>query len=95
MITRSSIYHRPTDEYAYPIDKHTLHIKLRTRKEEVQTVQLLFGDQYEWKDGAWISQQIEMEKVATDALFDYWLLSIQPTYKRIRYGFFILSLIHI
>lgn len=89
MITRSSIYHRPTDEYAYPIDEHTLHIKLRTRKEEVQTVQLLFGDQYEWKDGAWISQQTEMEKVATDALFDYWLISIQPTYKRIRYGFFI------
>lgn len=89
MLTYSSMYHRPTDEYAYPLNESTLHIKMRTKKEECKSVTLCFGDQYEWKDGVWVSHQSEMTKVGTDAVFDYWLISIQPPHKRIRYGFLV------
>ncbi|MDZ5470293.1 alpha-glycosidase [Bacillus sp. 31A1R] len=88
---RSSVYHRPTDQFAYPYDEESLHIKLRTKRDNVDTVELYYGDQYEWVDGKWISHKDSLEKIGTDTLFDYWLIQIKPEHRRIRYGFLLTS----
>lgn len=87
MIERASVYHRPTDQFAYPYDEHSLHIKLRTKKDNISSVSLFYGDQYEWLDNKWVSHTDSLKKVGTDSLFDYWLIHIKPEHKRIRYGF--------
>lgn len=87
MIDRSSIYHRSTDQFAYPFRDDTLHIKLRTKNQNVNSIQLIYGDQYDWKQDQWVTHQGDMKKVGTDALFDYWRIEVQPEYKRVRYGF--------
>jgi len=37
MITKEAILHTPKSNYAYAYDKDTLHIRLRTKKEEIKT----------------------------------------------------------
>lgn len=87
MIDRSSIFHRPTDQFAYPIDEHTLHLKLRSKKNNLLSVELIYGDQYDWKDNQWVTKQESLLKIGSDSLFDYWLITVQPPFKRLRYGF--------
>ncbi|WP_141433170.1 alpha-glycosidase [Bacillus sp. 03113] len=82
-----AVYHRPTDNFAYPIDQHTLHIRLKTKKNDVTSVALLHGDQYEWSENHWVYHQDTMSKNGSDYFFDYWLISVTPPFKRLRYGF--------
>ncbi len=84
---KEAIYHRPKDAFAYAYDERTLHIRLRTKKDDVDIVYLLFGDPYVWKDGAWQWDKQPMQKSGTDALFDYWFIAVAPPYRRLRYGF--------
>lgn len=84
---KEAIYHRPKDAFAYAYDERTLHIRLRTKKDDVDAVYLLFGDPYVWKDGAWQFEKQPMQKSGCDALFDYWFIAVQPPYRRLRYGF--------
>ncbi|WP_445486640.1 alpha-glycosidase [Niallia sp. 03133] len=87
MIDLASIYHRTVDNYCYLHDEETLHIRIRTKKDNVAEIVLLFGDQYEIVDYKWITFRQTMEKAGSDCLFDYWQVSIKTNYKRIRYGF--------
>lgn len=84
---KEAIYHRPKNEFAYAYDERTLHIKLRTKRNDIQTTNLLYGDPYEWEDGKWLTKKLEMKKVGSDSLFDYWFVSVQPEFRRMRYGF--------
>ncbi|KHF30419.1 Neopullulanase [Anoxybacillus sp. BCO1] len=84
---KEAIYHRPKDAFAYAYDERTLHIRLRTKKDDVDAVYLLFGDPYVWKDDAWQFDKQPMQKSGCDALFDYWFIAVQPPYRRLRYGF--------
>ncbi|MGD6965346.1 alpha-glycosidase [Rossellomorea vietnamensis] len=82
-----AIYHRPKDNYAYACTDKEIHIRIRTKKNDVKTVSLLHGDPYEWKDGKWIYSSLPMVHTGTDQLFDYWFTSVEPPFKRLRYGF--------
>ncbi|WP_096155178.1 alpha-glycosidase [Bacillus sp. FJAT-45066] len=84
---KEAIYHRPKNNYAYAYDEKTLHIRIRTKKNDVDTVTLIHGDPYIWEDGKWIYDEKEMVKTGSDTLFDYWFADVAPTYKRLRYGF--------
>jgi cyclomaltodextrinase / maltogenic alpha-amylase / neopullulanase len=89
---KEAIYHRPTNSFAYAYDEKTLHIRLRTKKDDVDSVHLLYEDPYRWskdEDGTWrwSVQKKEMIKSGCDHLFDYWFVAIQPEYRRLRYGF--------
>ena len=84
---KEAIYHRPKDNYAYAYNKKTLHIRLRTKKNDVDTASLIHGDPYEWQDGKWLSSKMPMKKSGSTDLFDYWFVSIEPKFKRLRYGF--------
>ncbi|MCM3735999.1 alpha-glycosidase [Bacillus cytotoxicus] len=84
---KEAIYHRPKDNYAYAYNEKTLHIRLRTKKNDVDVVSFIYGDPYEWEDKKWLTSKMTMEKSGSTDLFDYWLVSIEPKFKRLRYGF--------
>ncbi|WP_088013007.1 glycoside hydrolase family 13 protein [Gottfriedia acidiceleris] len=89
---KQAIYHRPKNNYAYAYNNETLHIRLRTNKNDVTSVHLIHGDPYDWKDGAWVINKTEMIKSGSTELFDYWFIEIKPPFRRLRYGFEISSL---
>lgn len=84
---KEAIYHRPKDNYAYAYDEKTIHIRIRTKRDDVQSATLIYGDPYDWKDGKWITSSTPMKKTGSTALFDFWSISIEPKFKRLRYGF--------
>lgn len=84
---KEAIYHRPKDNFAYAYDEKTLHIRLRTKKNDIETVYLLYADPYEWKNTIWQLNRAPMIKSGFDDLFDYWFIEIVPPYRRLRYGF--------
>ncbi|PGL69984.1 glycoside hydrolase family 13 protein [Bacillus sp. AFS055030] len=89
---KQAIYHRPKNNYAYAYNNETLHIRLRTSKNDITSVNLIHGDPYDWKDGAWVINKTEMKKSGSTELFDYWFIEIKPPFRRLRYGFEISSL---
>ncbi|MBM7693436.1 glycosidase [Peribacillus deserti] len=88
---KEAIYHRPKNTFAYSYDNQTLHIRLKTKKEDVEQVSLVFGDPYIWEDGNWIFDKELMKKSGSSDLFDYWFIAIKPPYRRLRYGFELVS----
>ncbi|KZZ84596.1 glycoside hydrolase family 13 protein [Bacillus sp. SJS] len=88
---KEAIYHRPKNEFAYIYDDKTLHIRMRTKKGDAEAVELIHGDPYDWEDGKWIASLSPMEKSGSDHLFDYWFIAVQPPYRRMRYGFELVS----
>ncbi|RSK26395.1 alpha-glycosidase [Bacillus sp. HMF5848] len=88
---KEAIYHRPKNNFAYAYDKETLHIRIRTKKNDVDTVNLIHGDPYEWADGSWQYETAPMSKTGQDGLYDYWFIAIKPPYRRLRYGFELIS----
>ncbi|WP_349410202.1 alpha-glycosidase [Pseudalkalibacillus sp. SCS-8] len=84
---KSAIYHRPKDNYAYARSETTLHIRLRTEKNDLEQVFLIYGDPYVWKDEQWQNQKKPMYLEGSDELFDYWLVEVEPEFRRLRYGF--------
>ncbi|WP_394235684.1 alpha-glycosidase [Niallia oryzisoli] len=86
---RASIFHRPTDQFAYPFHKDLLHLRIQTKKGNVAAIELIYGDQYEWKDNRWVTRTTPLARIGTDALFDYWQAEVSPPYQRLRYGFLV------
>ncbi|MET1248129.1 glycoside hydrolase family 13 protein [Sporolactobacillus sp. STCC-11] len=88
---KSAIYHQPCSSYAYPYDKETMHIKVRSKKDDIQSVVFIYGDPYEniKVDGEyqWVSHRAEMKKSATTNFHDYWFIAIKPEYRRLQYAF--------
>ncbi|MFS0762726.1 glycoside hydrolase family 13 protein [Peribacillus sp. 1P06PB] len=87
----SSIHHRPNDNYGYPINTETLHIRLRTKKQDISSVGLIFGDPYISDNGQWQSEELPMSLSGSDNRYDYWHIYVMPPYRRIRYGFKVTS----
>ncbi|PLR82224.1 alpha-glycosidase [Bacillus canaveralius] len=85
----SAVYHRPTDSFAYPVREDALHIRIRTKKNNVEKIDLLYGDPFEWIDDKWATYEASLSKTGSDALFDYWQIEVKPPAKRLRYGFFL------
>lgn len=86
-MNKEAIYHRPKDNYAYACANGDLHIRLKTKKNDIQNVTLIFGDPYDWEDGKWINHEKPMVKTGSDQLFDYWFVAVHPPYRRLKYGF--------
>lgn len=84
---KEAIYHRPKHNFAYAYTKDTLHIRLRTKKQDIDQVQLIHGDPYNWNDTGWQYENKTMRPEASDELFDYWIIDVKPPYRRLRYGF--------
>ncbi|WP_057912460.1 glycoside hydrolase family 13 protein [Peribacillus muralis] len=83
----SSVYHRPNDNFAYTINNETIHIRLRTKRQDIASVGLIYGDPYISDKGQWLYEEEPMSLSGRDAHHDYWHIYVSPPYRRIRYGF--------
>ncbi|WP_054703454.1 alpha-glycosidase [Bacillus sp. JCM 19041] len=88
---KEAIYHRPKNNYAYAYSKDTLHIRLRTKKNDLVQVELLYADPYNWNEDGWQYKQKPMHLEVSDHLFDYWFINVTVPYRRLRYGFKLIS----
>ncbi|WP_096437015.1 alpha-glycosidase [Alteribacter populi] len=80
-----AIFHQPKSHYAYAYNEETVHIRVRTKRNDMDHVFLIHGDKYHF-----IQSHIEttkMEKFASDSLFDYYHASVKPHYRRLAYAF--------
>lgn len=84
---KEAIYHRPKNNFAYLYNKETVHIRIRSKKNDLRKVILIYGDPYHWKEDAWQYETKEMKYAGSDELFDYWFASFKPSCRRLRYGF--------
>lgn len=82
---KEAIYHRPKNNWSYSYDRRTIHIRIRTKRGDVERVDLLHGDKYNWHVIG--HETTAMRVFAQDALFDYWQAAVQPQYRRLKYGF--------
>ena len=101
MITKSSIVHTPKSADAYAFNKETLHLRIRTAKNEVERVTLWIGDPYRWAEGGldggnlggseahgWIGGSgVEMVLEGQTEHHDHWFAEFTPPKRRSRYGF--------
>ena len=82
----TAIYHRSESEYAYLYKDKQMHIRIRTKKDDIETITLHYGDPFIFMEDFYEDTK-EMVKVTSDALFDYWQVEISVGFARIQYLF--------
>lgn len=82
----SAIYHRPESEYAYLYKDKQMHIRIRTKKDDIKTITLHYGDPFIFMEDSYEDTK-EMVKVTSDDLFDYWQVEVLVGFARVQYLF--------
>ncbi|MDP4145570.1 MAG: glycoside hydrolase family 13 protein [Bacillota bacterium] len=83
---KEAVYHEIDSDYAYALSKRELLVKLRTKKDDVKKVNLVYLDKYKYgrtKESFWL----EMKKVASDLLFDYYEAIVEVNMISVWYYF--------
>lgn len=89
-MNKAAIYHRPESEYAYLYKKNDMRVRIRTAKNDIQSITIISGDPYDWQDGIWKkSSDTIMTKALTTDTHQYWESSLTATHNRLNYGFII------
>lgn len=92
-MNKAAIYHRPESEFAYLYTKELMHIRIRAEKEDVESVELVYGDPYMWRGVEnpdtqyWEYQKVEMKKVLSTNVSDFFEAEITVPTKRVDYLF--------
>ena len=81
-----AIYHRPESEYAYLYKDKIMHIRIRTKKDDIESIHLHYGDTFIFLEDHYEASKA-MVKVTSDALFDYWQAEVSVGYARLQYLF--------
>lgn len=82
-----AIYHKPYSEYACIENVNTLVVRIRTKKDDVTNVILVYHEKYD----PTIKGSELMEKKASDELFDYYEVKVEGSVKRFKYMFYLES----
>ena len=88
---KSAFYHRTESEYAYLYTKEKIHIRLRTKKNDVAQVILHYGDTALFDFTQDYQYHIPMSIITSDLYHDYWQASVKVDYHRISYLFEIIG----
>ncbi|QKS72297.1 alpha-glycosidase [Paenalkalicoccus suaedae] len=80
-----AIHHQPKSQYAYAYDEETLHIRVRTKRGDMDKVSVVWGDKYDFQPEKITTT--EMTVLAHDKLFDYYQVEIKPPFRRFAYAF--------
>ena len=83
---KEAVLHIPLSHYAYAEDEKTLVIRIRTAKNDIEKCCLFYGDRVDIQEPIH-TKEINMEKVSSDDLFDYFEGYIKDTYTRVCYYF--------
>ncbi|WP_426449916.1 alpha-glycosidase [Paenibacillus sp. S-38] len=81
---RECFYHVSNSNWAYAYTKEKIHLRFRTKRDDVNEITAVTGDKYDW-DRTY--KEYPMLRIASDAYFDYWEATVKPKYKRLTYGF--------
>ncbi|OAB45657.1 alpha-glycosidase [Paenibacillus antarcticus] len=79
-----AIYHRPKQNWCYAYNGNTIHIRIRTKRNDITSIDAITGDKYAWDRTL---TYVPMSILSSDELFDYWECEVVPPYRRLRYGF--------
>lgn len=83
-----AVYHRPKQNWSYAYDRNTIHLRIRTKRNDVERVKVLAVDKYAFDQS---KTEIEMVKFATNDLFDFWEAEAEPKFRRLQYAFILQS----
>lgn len=91
-MNKLALWHNAKSEYSYAYDSKTLHIMLRTAKNDVDKVHIIYGDPFSWESNqlgktVWKHEKIQMNKRYQTDDFDYYFIEIKPPYLRTKYAF--------
>lgn len=78
-----AIYHIPKSNYAYAYNEKELHIRLRTAKNDIDEVEIIYGVKFDWQN----NQRHPMKKILTDEFYDYYQFDIICDDSRLGYYF--------
>lgn len=84
---KSSVIHFARDQFLYASSPDQLTIRIKTKKNDLQSIIVCFGDPFEFLDSDWVFKEAVMNRTGSDETFDYWQINITPPFRRIRYGF--------
>ncbi|MEW9698940.1 alpha-glycosidase [Paenibacillus sp. SI8] len=83
-MNKHAVYHRAKQNWSYAYDRQTIHIRIRTQKGDVTSVDLHCGDKYAWEE---TNHVVPMSLWVSDSMFDYWTAEVQPPFRRLIYYF--------
>lgn len=83
---REAIFHQPYGSFVFPVEERKLRVRIRTKKDDLDRVTIVHGDRYRHPE---LDTPIRMEKVASDALYDYYESDLDSPTRRIRYTFYL------
>ncbi|WP_274361917.1 alpha-glycosidase [Paenibacillus thermotolerans] len=83
-----AVYHRPKLNWSFAYDEKTVVLRLRAKRGDLDGVEVLYGDKFQPFEQM---KTASAEKLISDELFDYWEASVQPEFRRLAYGFRLLS----
>ncbi|RCW77175.1 alpha-glycosidase [Saliterribacillus persicus] len=86
---KTAIYHRSVPSMSYAYDKETVHIRLKSERDDLVNVSLIYGDPYDFTADEWQYHVVDMNLTGQTELFDYWTVAVKPPFKRLRYGFYL------
>ncbi|WP_188350536.1 glycoside hydrolase family 13 protein [Leuconostoc pseudomesenteroides] len=87
-MNKAAIYHRPESEYAYLYTADELRLRIRTAKNDIQSISVIAGDPYNWQNGTWQkSANVVMTKTLVTETHQYWQASLTAPFNRLNYGF--------
>lgn len=81
-----SVLHIPLSKDAYVVEEHEFVVRLHCEKNDLSSVKLYYGDRVCMVEPIMVTE-IEMEKTATDQLFDYYEARVKSPYTRVCYYF--------
>lgn len=84
---KEAVYHRPKNNFSYAIDQETIHIRLQTKKADVEKINILCRDPFAWNGVGWEEGIIPMLKKGSNELFDFWQGEVKPPHRRLEYYF--------
>ena len=93
-MNKLALWHQAKSEYAYAYDTKTLHITLRTAKNDVSAVKIIHGDPFSWDGDSkghviWKHEVTPMHKRYQTEDFDFYFVEIYPPHLRTKYAFII------
>lgn len=84
-MNKTAILHIPKSQYSFAYDYRELRIRLRTARNDLDKAEIIYAVKYDWLKDRKIKQ---MQKSYSDALYDYYTVSLDVPDSRIGYIFY-------
>lgn len=87
-MNKEAILHIPKSQYAFAYNQKELRIRLRAAKDDLDKVEIIYAVKYNWLTDR---KSKQMQKSYSDALYDYYTVTLDVPDSRIGYIFLLQS----